>query len=97
MMDTQQVLDCIKSGEDSALGLFMEHVDPKVRRRFNNAVKSLSEVMDEIRKSFPDAQYLVGDDTITVKLTNNGAEEIENTIAFDSGALLSGKIDGCGW
>lgn len=95
-MKTQEVLAYIESGEDTAYGMFAD-LDPKIKKKFNKAISDLSTVIDEIRKTYPDACYLVGSDEISIVLADVDAGELINVIAHDSGEKLRGKIDGCGW
>lgn len=62
-----EALATIKAGDDSAYGLLLEHA-PKSIKKFDRAVKTLKEAMDEIRVVFPDATYYSASGTLCLML-----------------------------
>ncbi|WP_186807021.1 MULTISPECIES: hypothetical protein [Pseudoalteromonas] len=52
----QQAIEIIKEGEKDALDLLIE-ADPKLAHKFNRVDKSLVNLLVDVRKHFPDAQF----------------------------------------
>jgi len=57
MMDEQEVLEVINSGEDSAYGILYD-ADPKLVQRFKRVDKSMSKLLDDVKKHFPGCHLL---------------------------------------
>ena len=55
-LSQEDVVEIIKSGEDSAYGILYD-ADPKLIARFNRLDKSISKLLEDVKMHFPDATY----------------------------------------
>ncbi|WP_202741505.1 hypothetical protein [Acinetobacter sp. 'aerobic (ED)'] len=96
----EDVLSIIAEGEMDANDL-LNSIDPKFARRFKRLNTDLSKLMDEVRRTFPDANYYVEDDQMLLLLGDSHADGYgqasqQQLVAVDSEALR-GQISGGGW
>ena len=104
-MKTKELIQFFESGDIRESSDLVDEIDPKLLPKFQRAVKSLAAVITEVRKTYPDAQYYVEEDTVHLMLgLSHGDGEVEQRrsrgnfklIATSSGELI-GKIGGGGW
>ena len=90
--DTQELKRIIEEGE-CADDLLREHV-PTASRRFNTACKSLKSLMNDIRKTFPEATYYTASGGLHIVLgeTHSGIDTSPNSeltaLSANNGLLI---------
>lgn len=103
-MKTNELIEYLSTGEKNSEELLNE-INPRLKSRFKRACKSLSDIVDEIRKVYPDANIyltndvpnlLLGDSHTQSSQMYNGGEHLFEMVAFSSNELI-GKIDGGDW
>lgn len=66
-MNEKEVLEIIRSGKDTAYGI-LHDADPKLIKRFEKIDKMLVNLISDVRKHFPDAEYYSASDTFCLML-----------------------------
>lgn len=103
-MNTEQLIEYLALGEKDANDLLNE-LNPKLKSRFQRALTTLEKIVDEVREVYPDANYYVNDDQVTLVLghahsSRSGVQPTSNLeLVADcarNGKLI-GKIGGGGW
>ncbi|ARG16343.1 TPA: hypothetical protein JIZ13_03715 [Acinetobacter nosocomialis] len=98
-MTEEDVLEAIAEGETSK-GL-LDSVNPNYAKRFNRLNTALEKLLDEVRESFPDANYYSPNDGMALLLGSSHADEYgeppqkELEAVFSS--ALCGKLSGGDW
>lgn len=103
-MKTQALKEFLSESDKTAEDLLNE-VNPKLKAKFQRALKSLDSIIDELREFYPDASYYVNDDAVNLMLghshtSHSGRQPTTNTELVADHArkgLLVGKIGGGGW
>lgn len=78
-MDTEDLKQYLEENPDqSAYGLLCD-ADPHIRKRFNRVCRTLKELITDVQKHFPDANYYTASGGLNIVLgnTHSGAHECE--------------------
>lgn len=59
-MKTQEVLENIDPGDYNGAYWILDDKFPKINKKFTRLTKQLSDLLEEVRKEFPDANYYTG-------------------------------------
>lgn len=84
-----EVLEIINSGEDTAYGILCD-ADPKLAARFKRVDKSMSKLLEDVKKHFPDAEYYTASGGFNLMLgqshdsNNQGQQELIACSGFTS-------------
>jgi hypothetical protein len=102
-MKTQALKEFLSESDKTAEDLLNE-VNPKLKAKFQRALKSLDSIIDELREFYPDASYYVDDDEVNLMLGHSHITFWSSTrknreLVADCArkGLLVGKIGGGGW
>ena len=72
-MNESEVLEAIKAGE-TAYGLLLDKC-PKIERRWNRLCKSMADLLKDVQKEFPSAQYYTASGGFNLMLGNSHAND----------------------
>lgn len=72
-MTEEDVLNVIAGGDVDANDL-LKQVDPNFEKRFKRLTKGLEKLMEDIRKSFPDANYYSANDGMLLMLGDSHSD-----------------------
>ena len=89
MMDEQACLDAVAKGDVDAYELLVT-ADPKLEARFKRVDKAIRDLLVEVQKHFPDAQYYTGSGGFNLMLGASHANDRRQT-AQQQLVALSGK------
>ncbi|MBL8474437.1 MAG: hypothetical protein JNM98_21795 [Rhodocyclaceae bacterium] len=89
-MDEAEVLAAIEDGE-SAYGLLSEKC-PMIERRFNRVCKTIVDLLADVRKEFPDAQYYTASGGFNLMLGNPHADDRNQTPQQELIALRGNRV-----
>ena len=90
-MDQHECLAAIESGE-SAYGLLLEHA-PHVEKKFNRLCKSMRRLLDEVRVTFPDAEYYTGGGGFSLMLGKSHADDLSCSDQRELTALVGRGVE----
>lgn len=96
----EEVLNIIAGGDMDANEL-INSIDPNFEKRFKRLNKALSKLLDEVRKTFPDANYYSPNDGMVLLLGDSHERSTPHKsnrelVAVTSHALV-GKLSGGDW
>lgn len=91
----QDVLDVLDIGERDATDLLLEAV-PDAAKKFKSATKKLNDLLVEVQKTFPDANYYSANGALGLLLGNSHikGEAQQDLVALDT---LTADIGGGDW
>lgn len=96
----EEVLNIIAEGEMDANDL-LNSIDPNFEKRFKRLSKSLEKLLDDVRETFPDANYYVEEDEVLLLLGDSHSDDYRNKsqkqLVASSSDALRGQISGGGW
>lgn len=92
MMTESDVLDIVDSGENDAPGLLLDEV-PDAAKKFKAATKKLNDLLLEVQKSFPNANYYSASGTLCLLLGSSHADDSNQAAQQDLVALYTNTPD----
>lgn len=92
MITEPEVLEIIATGENDAPGLLLESA-PGAERKFKAATKKLNELLIEVQKTFPNANYYSANGSLCLLLGSSHADDSNQTAQQDLIALFTNKPD----
>lgn len=92
-MNTKELVEYLSTNEfgDDANDL-LYCLDPKLEIQFHAACKKLDKIISKIKKTYPDAHYLCGDDIIQLMLGFQNTEHRPIQVELDGEMHLVGEI-----
>lgn len=91
-MTESDVLEIIATGDNDATGLLLDAV-PGAERKFKAATKKLNDLLIEVQKSFPDANYYSASGTLCLILGASHAEDSNQSEQQQLVALSTNEPD----
>jgi hypothetical protein len=97
-MTESDVLEIIATGDNDATGLLLDAV-PGAERKFKAATKKLNELLLEVQKTFPNANYYSASGALCLLLGSSHADDSNQTAQHDLVALntITPDIGGGDW
>ncbi|QNY13556.1 hypothetical protein IC766_15915 [Acinetobacter seifertii] len=98
-MTEKDVLDAIDEGETAKK--LLDSVDPNYAKRFKRLNTALAKLLDEVRESFPDANYYSPNDGMVLLLgsshANNHNQSSQQELVAETSHALVCKLSGGDW
>ncbi|WP_227555478.1 hypothetical protein [Acinetobacter baumannii] len=88
-MNNQEVMNVIAGGDVNANSL-LNWINPNFEKQFKELAKGFGRLMKDIRKSFPDANYLIVGDGIALMLRHSHSDtgEVQRELIAVHGGLV---------